>query len=189
MSISVTSLEIPDVKIVTVKKHGDSRGFFSETYTKRAFVEAGIDADFVQDNHVLSGDKGTVRGLHFQTPPHDQAKLIRVCRGAIFDVAVDLRVGSPTYGRHVSVVLSAEEWNQIFIPRGFAHGLATLEPNTEVIYKVSNYYAPAHDKGVLWNDPAFAISWPVTEAEAHLSAKDKIQPRFAELPQYFTYKA
>lgn len=189
MSVSVKNLPIPEIKVLEIKKHGDSRGFFSESYNQKAFAEAGIDTVFVQDNHVLSGPKGTVRGLHFQSPPFDQAKLIRVCRGAIFDVAVDLRVGSPTYGKHATAIISADAWNQIYIPSGFAHGLATLEPDTEVIYKVSNVYAPKNDFGCRWNDPDLGIAWPIPEAEAILSAKDKIQPRFADLPVFFRYAA
>ena len=189
MPVTVRSLEIPEVKIITTGRFGDERGFFSEVYSRKAFFEAGIEIDFVQDNHSFSAEKGTVRGLHFQTPPFAQDKLVRVARGAILDVAVDLRVGSPTYGRHVSAVVSAAEWNQILVPGGFAHGLVTLEPDTEVIYKVSNLYSPEHDKGLLWNDPALAIAWPVTGAEAVLSAKDRIQPRLAELPACFHYRA
>ena len=169
------------------KKHGDHRGFFSEVYNKRTLAAAGIDIDFVQDNHSLSAEKGVVRGLHFQVPPFAQDKLVRVVRGSVFDVAVDLRRGSPTYGKHVSVVLSAEEWNQILVPIGFAHGLMTLEPDTEVIYKVSNYYSAEHDKGLLWNDPALGIEWPVAEEEAILSAKDQMPPRLADLPPYFHF--
>jgi dTDP-4-dehydrorhamnose 3,5-epimerase len=185
MSVTVETLAIPDVKIIRPKKHGDARGFFSETFSQKALSTAGIDLTFVQDNHAFSAAKGTVRGLHFQTPPFSQDKLIRVTRGSIFDVAVDLRRGSPTYGRHVSAVISAEEWNQILIPTGFAHGLLTLEPDTEVLYKVTNYYSPAHDLGLLWNDPALGIAWPVAETDAILSAKDKTQPRLADLPAYF----
>ena len=185
MQIEVESLAIPEVRIVRPKKHGDARGFFSETYNRRAFAEAGIDIDFVQDNHAFSARQGTVRGLHFQTHPFAQAKLVRVVRGAILDVAVDLRTGSPTYGRHVSAVISAEEWNQILIPIGFAHGLATLEPDTEVLYKVSNFYSPEHDLGVLWNDPDIGIDWPAGEAEAIVSDKDRAQPRLGDLPPYF----
>jgi dTDP-4-dehydrorhamnose 3,5-epimerase len=185
MSVTVETLAIPDVKIIRPKKHGDTRGFFSETYSQKALSSAGIDLTFVQDNHAFSAAKGTVRGLHFQTPPFSQDKLIRVTRGSIFDVAVDLRRGSPTYGRHVSAVISAEEWNQILIPTGFAHGLLTLEPDTEVLYKVTNYYSPTHDLGLLWNDPALGIAWPIAEADAILSAKDKVQPRLADLPAYF----
>jgi dTDP-4-dehydrorhamnose 3,5-epimerase len=188
MGFIVESLAIPEVKIIRPKKHGDARGFFSETFSQRDLAEAGIDIAFVQDNHAFSAEKGTVRGLHFQAPPFAQHKLVRVVRGAILDVAVDLRVGSPTYGRHVSAVISAEEWNQILVPIGFAHGLVTLEPNTEVLYKVSNYYSPEHDKGLLWNDPALGIEWPVDEAEVLLSDKDKRQPRLADLPAYFQYE-
>jgi dTDP-4-dehydrorhamnose 3,5-epimerase len=180
-------LEIPDVKVLTPKRNGDHRGFFSEVYNKKTLAEAGIDITFVQDNHALSAEKGTVRGLHFQIPPFAQDKLVRVVRGSVFDVAVDLRRGSPTYGKHVSVVLSAEAWNQILVPIGFAHGLMTLEPDTEVLYKVSNYYSAEHDKGLLWNDPALGIEWPVAEDEAILSAKDKVQPRLADLPPYFHF--
>jgi len=185
MSLTVESLAIPDVKIIRPKKHGDARGFFSETYARKAFADAGIALDFVQDNHAFSATKGTVRGLHFQSAPFAQDKLVRVARGSILDVAVDLRRASPTYGKHVSAVISADEWNQILVPVGFAHGLLTLEPDTEVLYKVTNYYAPQHDLGLLWNDPALGIAWPVSEAEAVLSAKDKVQPRLADLPAYF----
>lgn len=177
----VEYLNIPDVKVLIPRKYSDQRGFFSETYNKKPLVTAGIDIDFVQDNHSHSVEKGTVRGLHFQTPPFAQDKLVRVVCGSVFDVAVDLRRGSPTYGRHVSAVLSAEAWNQILVPIGFAHGFMTLEHDTEVIYKVSNYYAPDHDKGILWNDPALGIAWPLAENEAILSEKDRIQPRLAEL--------
>ena len=185
--MNVDYLDISAVRVLTPKKHGDHRGFFSEVYNKKALAEAGVAIDFVQDNHSLSAEKGVVRGLHFQVPPFAQDKLVRVVRGSVFDVAVDLRRGSPTYGQHVSVVLSAEAWNQILVPIGFAHGFMTLEPDTEVIYKVSNYYAPDHDKGLLWNDPALGIGWPVAEDEAILSAKDKVQPRIADLPPYFHF--
>ena len=188
MAVNIKALGNPEVRVISPKKHGDARGFFSETYTQRSFAEGGIDVAFVQDNHAFSAERGTVRGLHFQAPPYAQAKLVRVVRGTILDIAVDLRVGSPTFGKHVSAVISAEQWNQILIPIGFAHGLVTLEPNTEVLYKVSNYYSPEHDKGLLWNDPALGIEWPVTEEEAILSAKDKAQPRLADLPAYFHYE-
>lgn len=189
MSISVESLAIPAVKVLTPRKHGDDRGFFSESYSRRLFAETGLDIEFVQDNHAFSAAKGTVRGLHFQTPPAAQHKLVRVVRGSILDVAVDLRVGSPTYGRHVSAVISAAAWNQILVPIGFAHGLVTLEPNTEVLYKVSGYYSPEHDKGLRWDDPALGIDWPLDGGEALLSAKDRVQPLLSELPDYFRYDA
>ena len=177
----IERLSIPDVKVLIPKKYGDHRGFFSEIYNKKAFAAAGVDIDFVQDNHSRSADAGTVRGLHFQTPPFAQDKLVRVTRGSVFDVVVDLRRNSPTYGRHASVVLSAGEWNQVLAPIGFAHGFMTLESDVEVVYKVSDYYAPEHDKGLLWNDPALGIKWPIAESEATLSEKDRRQPRLAEL--------
>ena len=179
--MQVEHLNIPDVRLLSPRKHGDQRGFFSETYSRKALAVIGIDIGFVQDNHSYSADKGTVRGLHFQTPPFAQDKLVRVARGSVFDIAVDLRQGSPTYGRHAGAVLSAQAWNQLLVPIGFAHGFMTLEPDTEVIYKVSNYYAPDHDKGLLWNDPALGISWPIADTEAVLSEKDRKLPRLAEL--------
>ena len=185
MNMQVERLNIPDIRLLVPRKHGDARGFFSETYNRKSFAALGIDIDFVQDNHSLSAEKGTVRGLHFQTPPFAQDKLVRVTRGSVFDVAVDLRRDSPTYGLHVSAVLSAQAWNQILVPIGFAHGFMTLEPDTEVIYKVSNYYAPDHDKGLLWNDPALGIAWPLAEDEAILSEKDRIQPRLEEIVSPF----
>jgi len=178
---------IPDVRVSNPKRHVDGRGFFSEVYNKRALQEAGVDIDFVQDNHALSEVPGTVRGLHFQIPPYAQAKLVRVPRGAIFDVAVDLRWGSPTYGRHASAVLSAEAWNQMLVPIGFAHGYMTLEPNTEVVYKVSNYYSPAHEMGAYWNDPCLGIDWPFAEQEAIVTDRDRNWPNLNELPVHFLW--
>ena len=177
--MQVETLAIPEVKVLIPKKFGDRRGFFSEVYSARTLAEAGIDAAFVQDNHSFSALAGTVRGLHFQTPPRAQDKLVRVVRGSVFDVAVDLRRSSPTYGRHVSAVLSATAWNQILIPVGFAHGFMTLEPDTEVLYKVSDYYAPGNDAGLLWSDPGLGIRWPRPESEAALSDKDRTLPAFA----------
>ena len=181
----IRDLSISEVKALRPKKHGDGRGFFSEVYNKKAFLQAGIEIDFVQDNHSFSVQKGTVRGLHFQTPPFAQDKLLRVVRGSVFDVAVDLRQDSASYGRHASIVLSAEAWNQVLIPIGFAHGFMTLEPNTEVLYKVSNYYSPEHDKGLLWNDPALGIQWPLPADEAVLSDKDLRHPKLSELRSPF----
>lgn len=183
--MDITELAIPDVKLLRPKKFGDHRGFFSETWNRRTLAAAGMDLDFVQDNQSLSADVGTVRGLHFQTPPFAQDKLVRVVRGAIFDVAVDLRRDSPTFGQHVSAVVSAAEWNQILVPVGFAHGFCTLEPDTEVIYKVTNYYSPAHDCGMLWNDPALGIAWPVAADQAVLSDKDRKQPPLSALETLF----
>lgn len=181
-------LEIPDVILVTPRKHVDSRGFFSETFRIDAFEALGFDAPrFVQDNHVYSTQKGVARGLHFQLPPHAQAKLVRCTRGAIFDVAVDIRVGSPNYGRHVGVELSAANWRQLFIPPGFAHGYLTLEEHCEVIYKVTDYYSPEWDRGIAWNDPALAINWQHSGASVILSEKDRKQPRLSEITPAFHF--
>lgn len=177
--------EIPDVKILKPKKFGDHRGFFSETYNKKILSDLGIDMDFVQDNHSLSVEKGVIRGLHYQTPPFAQDKLVRVVHGAILDVAVDMRKSSPTFGKHITAVISADNWEQILVPAGFAHGFCTLEENTVVIYKVTNYYAPDHDTGIRWNDPELGIDWPVSDNEAILSDKDKTQPFFSEATYYF----
>lgn len=183
--MDVVALAIPDVKIIRPKKFGDHRGFFSETYNKKTFEAAGLHYNFVQDNQSLSAEVGTVRGLHFQLPPFAQDKLVRVVRGAILDVAVDIRKGSPTFGQHVSAVISAEEWNQILVPIGFAHGFCTLEPYTEVVYKVTNFYSAAHDRGLLWNDPDLGIEWRVAADKALLSDKDRTHPRLAELDECF----
>lgn len=183
--MQVTELDIPDVRILTPKKHGDNRGFFSETYNRKALAELGIDIEFVQDNHSLSAEKGVVRGLHYQLPPMAQDKLIRVVRGAILDVAVDIRRGSPTFGKHVSAVISAQNWRQILVPIGFAHGFVTLEPNTEVIYKVSNYYSPKDERGILWNDPKLGIDWGIDASAAVLSEKDRKYPTLAEAAELF----
>ena len=177
--------EIPDVKIVVPKKFGDHRGFFSETYSRKALADLGIDLAFVQDNHSLSAQAGVVRGLHYQVPPAAQDKLVRVVRGAIRDVAVDIRKGSPTFGRHVSAVLSAENWRQILVPVGFAHGFVTLEPNTEVVYKVTDYYSPQHERGVLWDDPALGIAWDVAADKAVLSDKDRKYPTLDQATDLF----
>lgn len=184
-SLQVMATEISDVKLIVPRIHRDHRGFFSETYNKAGLAKLGANLEFVQDNHSLSVERGVVRGLHFQIPPFAQDKLVRVIRGSVFDVAVDIRRGSSTYGKHVSRTISAADWNQFLVPAGFAHGFCTLEPNTEVIYKVTNYYSPEHDRGLLWNDPDLGIAWPVAENEAILSDKDKRQPRFRDLPHYF----
>ncbi len=181
----VVPTEIPDVKLIVTRIHRDHRGFFSETYSRADLVALGVNLEFVQDNHSLSVERGVVRGLHFQIPPFAQDKLVRVIRGSVFDVAVDIRRESPTYGKHVARVISTANWNQFLIPAGFAHGFCTLEANTEVIYKVTNYYSPEHDRGLLWNDEDLGIAWPIRENEAILSAKDMKQPRFRDLPHYF----
>lgn len=177
----VTATAIPDVKLVTPRRHGDSRGWFSETYNRRALAEQGIEVAFVQDNQSYSREAGVLRGLHFQLPPFAQAKLVRVLRGRVLDVAVDLRRRSPTFGRHVAVELSAEDGVQLFIPVGFAHGFLTLEAETEVFYKVSAHYAPEHDSGIRYDDPEIGISWPLPEGrEPILSPKDAALPSLAE---------
>src|ERR1700736_2985046 len=186
--MKVTQPEIPDIKILKPVRHDDERGFFSEVFKESILQEHGIDVQFVQDNHSLSARKWVVRGLHFQIPPFAQAKLLRVTSGSIFDVAVDIRWGSPSFGRHVAVVLSASEGNQLFIPEGFAHGYCTLEPNTEVIYKVSAYYSPEHDRGLLWSDPALGIAWPVSADGAVVSDRDKKHPVLSCLPRFFEYE-
>lgn len=184
--MDIERLEIPDVLVVRPKRFGDHRGFFSETYSRRVLEQAGVSVEFVQDNHSLSAEPGTIRGLHFQIAPDAQDKLIRVVRGAILDVAVDIRRGSPTYGRHVARVLSAANWEQLFVPVGFAHGFCTIEPDTEVVYKVSAYYAPSSDRGLLWNDPALGIDWRLGGRAPILSDKDRAHPGLADLPAYFT---
>lgn len=183
--MDVTALSLSGIKLVTPKVLRDARGFFCETFNAHALLLAGIEATFVQDNHSFSPRQGVVRGLHFQAPPRAQSKLVRVTRGSIFDVVVDIRVGSPTYGRHVSVVLSAANWRQMWIPVGFAHGFCTLEPDTEVLYKVTDYYAPEYDRGLKWDDPALAIAWPVRAHEAMVSPKDARHPPLADLESSF----
>ena len=183
--MEIEALAIPDVKLIRPKRFGDARGFFSEVYSRAALAAAGIGMEFVQDNHSRSAAVGTIRGLHFQTAPFGQDKLVRVTKGRILDVAVDLRHASPTYGKYVSAELSAENWTQILVPIGFAHGFCTLEPDTEVLYKVSNVYAPANDGGVMWNDPDLGIAWPVKAGNAVLSDKDMRLPRLRDLPLLF----
>ncbi len=183
--LSVEETAIPAVKIVTPKKFGDHRGFFSETWSRKAFAEAGLDLDFVQDNHSLSAPVGTLRGLHFQSPPFAQVKLIRVTRGRILDIAVDIRTSSATFGKHVSVELSAENGKQLLVPVGFAHGFVTLEPDTEVLYKVTAPYAPQNDHGLAFDDPALGIDWRLPLSDLTLSDKDRKHPRLAEMLRYF----
>lgn len=170
---------------IVPRKFEDHRGSFSETYSRSALAERGIDVAFVQDNRSLSRKAGTVRGLHFQIPPFGQAKLVSALRGSILDVALDIRRGSPTFGRHVAVTLTAERGNQLFVPEGFAHGFCTLEPDVEIFYKVSNAYAPSHERAVLWNDPALGIAWPVAPDEATLSDKDLAAARLADVRDLF----
>ena len=181
--MTVTPCAIPEVLLIEPVRHGDARGFFSEVWSRRFLAQHGLDVDFVQDNHAFSAQPGVLRGLHFQRPPTAQGKLIRVARGAILDVAVDIREGSPTYGQHVAEVLSAANWRQLWVPRGFAHGYVTLEPDTEVLYKTDAYYDRATDAGIAWNDPAFGIDWGI--AEPILSEKDRNAARLAEIPAPF----
>ena len=183
--LEVTATAIPDVKVLLPKAFGDTRGSFSETYNAARFVALGIKLNFVQDNQSWSALSGTVRGLHFQCPPNAQDKLVRVIRGRALDVAVDLRRASPTYGKWVAEELSAQNRKQLLVPVGFAHGFCTLEPDTEVFYKVTAYYSPTHDLGIAWDDPDLAIAWPVTKDKVVLSDKDAKQPAFASLPAYF----
>jgi dTDP-4-dehydrorhamnose 3,5-epimerase len=171
--------------LIRGKKFEDERGFFLETYNEKAFAPFIGDVRFVQDNFSLSKFQGTVRGLHFQSPPFAQGKLVRVARGAIFDVAVDIRTRSPTFGKFISVTLSGENLAQLWIPPGFAHGFCTLEPNAEVVYKVTALYSQAHDLGLAWDDPALKIPWPVLAQEAVLSERDSTHPTLAQLPSYF----
>jgi len=179
--------DIAGVVLFIPRRISDDRGFFSETFNVRALASGGVTGDFVQDNHSLSVQRGVVRGLHYQLPPAAQDKLVRVTRGSILDIAVDIREGSPTYGQHVAVTLSAENWQQLWVPKGFAHGFCTLEPDTEVVYKATDYYAPEFDRGLRWNDPDLGITWPVTAEGAILSAKDAVAPLFRGLEAPFQY--
>ncbi len=183
--MQVEETAIPAVKVVTPRKHGDGRGFFSEVYNKSAWESVGLQFDFVQDNHSFSAAAGTLRGLHFQIPPFAQDKLLRVARGSILDVALDIRRSSPTFGRHVAVELSAENWRQLLVPIGFAHGFVTLKPDTEVLYKTTAVYSPANDRGVAWDDPDLAIPWPLPAGGAMLSDKDKRWPRLKDAEELF----
>src|SRR5262245_42129655 len=175
-------------RLIVPRIIGDARGFFCETYRKDAFDREFGAADFVQDNHSLSKRAGTLRGLHYQLPPMAQGKLVRVVRGAVFDVAVDIRHGSPTYGRYQSAVLSAYNHAQSWGPLGCAHGFSSPEPDTEVVYKVTAYYSAAHDCGILWNDPDLAIDWPAEATDPTMSDKDARLPRLKDAPVAFTYE-
>jgi dTDP-4-dehydrorhamnose 3,5-epimerase len=186
--VIVRALTLPDVFEIIPKKHGDARGFFSETFSARAMTQHDLPGEWVQDNFSLSAAKYVLRGLHYQTPPKAQDKLVRVLRGSILDVAVDIRKGSPHFGKWVSLVLSHEAWNQILVPKGFAHGFLTLEPDTEVAYKVSDYYSLEHDRGIAWNDPDIGIAWPLDGAQPHVSDKDAKAPRLKEVDLPFVYK-
>ena len=182
---STRSADFP--RVVVPKRYGDSRGWFSESFHKERLRDAGIVCDFVQDNQSSSSSSGTLRGLHFQLPPAGQAKLVQVLKGSILDVLVDVRNGSPTYGKHVSVKLSADNNYQLYVPVGFAHGLLTLENDVLVMYKVSHYYEPKLDSGIRWNDPDIAVQWPIKESEIALSEKDRRLPFLKEFSSPFPY--
>ncbi len=179
--LDVRPLALPEVLLIIPARHGDSRGFFSETYSKQMLAAAGFDKPFVQDNHSLTSEKGTLRGLHFQRAPHMQDKLIRVTRGAVFDVAVDIRRGSPSFGRWVGAKLSAENWRQMLVPAGFAHGFVTLTQNAEVQYKVTSEYAPESEGGLAWDDPDVGIDWPDSLPEITTNARDGKWPSLSQL--------
>jgi dTDP-4-dehydrorhamnose 3,5-epimerase len=183
--MQVIETDIQGPRILVPQKIGDHRGFFSEVYSRKNLAAAGIHVEFIQDNHSLSVEKNVVRGIHYQIAPMAQDKLVRVVRGAIRDIVVDIRRKSPTFGRHVAVELSAENWKQIFVPVGFAHGFITLEPNTEVLYKVSNEYSPRHERAFRWNDPALEIDWGADETQAILSPRDKTHPMLKDLKDLF----
>ena len=185
--MKVKCLSIADVKLVTPTRLSDARGFFSETWKQSQFAEIGIPGPFVQDNHAFSRDRSVVRGLHLQIGAVAQGKLVGVPRGAIWDVVVDVRRGSPTYGKHAASVLSAENWRHLWVPVGFLHGYCTLEPNTSVVYKVTAEYDKSAERGVVWNDPDLTLPWPVLADQAIISEKDKALPRLAECPLWFTF--
>lgn len=181
--MKVLKTDLEGVLVLEPDVFEDNRGFFMESYNKRRFRELGLEFDFVQDNHSLSAEAGTVRGLHYQLQPKAQTKLVRVVAGAIFDVVVDIRKQSPTYGRWFGITLSAANKKQLLVPKGFAHGFCTLEPHTEVLYKVDEYYSPEHDRGILWNDPAIGVEWPV--GNPVLSEKDKRHPLLKDAEMNF----
>ena len=178
---TITPLAIPEVLLITPKRHGDARGWFSESWSRKTFLSLGLNHDFMQDNQAFNAKAGTVRGLHFQQSPHAQAKLVRVLAGAIFDVAVDVRASSPTYGQWVGAELTASGGEQFLVPRGFAHGYVTLVDDTMLAYKVDGEYAPATEGGVLWNDSDLAIDWRLPGVEATLSEKDLVLPRLRDM--------
>jgi dTDP-4-dehydrorhamnose 3,5-epimerase len=185
--LEVRPLELGGVLELRPARHADDRGFFSEVWSSEGWREAGVDVNFVQDNHSFSNRRGVLRGLHYQAPPMEQAKLVRVTRGSVFDVAVDIRTGSPTFGKWVSTILSAERWNQLFIPTGFAHGFLTLDEGSEVVYKVSAPYSADHDRAIRFDDPDIAIDWPVAVDEMTLSDKDRAAPLLAEVQTGFSF--
>lgn len=186
--MKVTPTDLPEVLVIEPRRHRDGRGFFCESWSRRAFEAAGLRIDFVQDNHSFSAPIGVVRGLHFQAPPMAQTKLISAPMGRIRDIVVDIRVGSPRYGRSVAVELSAESARQLLVPEGFLHGFATLAPNTHVFYKTSAPYSAEHEGAVLWRDEALALDWAVAPQDAAVSPKDGAAPSFAEFESPFRYR-
>jgi len=182
-------LALPEIILITPDFNSDERGFFCETYQQQKWIAGGVDGKFVQDNHSLSVDAFVVRGLHFQIPPKSQGKLIRVSRGRILDVAVDIRHGSPTFGQHISVELDAKTGQQLWVPSGFAHGFCTLQPNTEVQYKVTEFFSKQHDAGIKWNDPKLNIDWQIPSGSAAtVSPKDQQNPVLDDLEAIFPYE-
>ena len=188
-NFSSERLSIHDVILIRVRKFADSRGHFLETFRQSDFADLGIGCDFVQDNQAFSAQHGTIRGLHFQVPPHAQAKLVRVLHGAVYDAAVDLRRDSPTYGQWCGARLTADGGEQIFVPRGFAHGYCTLEPDTVVAYKVDAYYAPQSEAGLIWKDPEIGVDWTIPASRVLVSEKDSKLPSLNSFDTPFTSKA
>lgn len=186
-NMQLRELEIPGVYVLTPRRFADDRGWFSESYNQRTLATSGVDLTFVQDNHSYSKYPGTIRGFHFQSPPHAQDKLVRCVRGSIIDIAVDIRAGSPTYAKWVAVTLSGENGDQLFVPVGFAHAFVTLEPDTEVLYKVTEFYSPESDAGIRWDDSTIAFPWKLPLGAPHLSAKDATLPFLQDIRTIFQF--
>jgi len=186
-TMQIERFNIEGIFVIVPNKRVDHRGFFSETFRSEVLAAEGISADFVQENHVYSAERGVTRGLHYQVPPRAQGKLVRCIRGTILDVGVDIRRESPTYGCHIAVELSAANWKQLWVPPGFAHGYAALEADCEVIYKVTDYWAPDCERGIAWNDPSLGIDWRLPLADVVLAEKDRSNPRLADIEPVFHY--
>jgi dTDP-4-dehydrorhamnose 3,5-epimerase len=185
--VEIDQTPLRDLLILTPKRFGDNRGFFCESWNRNTFAQHGLEFDFVQDNHSLSQKPGTLRGLHYQTPPHAQDKLVRCGRGRLFDVAVDIRKGSPTYGQWFGIELSFENGKQLLVPKGFLHGFISLEPDTEIIYKCTDFYAPECDAAIRWDDPSIGVDWPTGNSQPVLSEKDINAPHLADIDSPFAY--